>query len=617
MSTTDPIRQLRAHFQLPDIILFLRIATPLLNEQGRACLPYLESELNANPSAARLSISTLSSSRSARSLASTFDRSSSGMGFSETSSVHSNFMLDDGLPGPQHALVASNQRKYKQPPGHRVGKPAHKTSATSSPILSPRKPSFECPFCWELKIPTSISRKADLKRHFKQFHQNNVQWICQERGCSRAFDWKSAFEAHLKESHGNTQHPSDSHQVKLCPQVVFACGFSNCRLVFEATTDEDAEKKASEYFNHVANHFDDNLTHRNWSFSVRIRNLMRQAAVEPHWKDRKKGTQDPVWQPHTSSVVRKILETRHFTDIPLLVQWVVNLGSFAFSQPHSPLPKLPAELRLPIKENCTLVVDGHGPLVRQNSHRHMSIDQAAPPQRPERAEVEPAPPVPESIPEVVPEKVPEPIPKREPDVDPEPELEPEPEPEPAEPEQQVIEHQQHHQQNMVDPTSNNSMSLPMTTFDSSEPTGGYTTFNDTLMMDTHHQMSMATAAAAAAAAATIVGMPSFVDSQPGITHWLGMTETPPLPMHNLDTIMSYSSQGFGGAGGDFRPTTPGHNQQHQQHHHHHQHHHPGLLGGHHDGFGNIIGQQTQQQSTIAPVDLEMGDCPYDTDVKHF
>jgi len=504
------------------------------------------------------------------------------MGFSDVSSIASGFLPDnENFPGTgQQSLVPpSNQRKYRSTPSHRVAK-AQKTaaaaaaaSAASSPILSPRKPSFECPFCWELKIPTSISRKADLKRHFKQFHQNNAQWICQERGCSMAFDWKSAFEAHLKESHGNTQHPSDSHQVKLCPQVDFACGFSNCRLVFEAASDDDAEKKAQEYFNHVANHFDDNLTHRNWSFSVRIRNLMRQPAVESHWKDRKKAAQDPMWQPHTSSVVKKILETRHFTDIPLLVQWVVNLGSFAYNQPHSPLPKLPADVRLPVKEHCTLVLDGHGPsLLRRESHRHLAMDHAAA-QPQEQGEIDPGP--------------------AEPEPEPEPKMEPDMEPEYAPP---TTSQQQHQQRNQP---------LSLADFDP-EPSSYMTYQHHQHLM--HHQLDTQPHASTTSAA---VAAPTFVDSQP-ITHWLGMTEPRqvgmPLQPH-LDAIISYPHHPHphahhqGGhhhnllATSDYRPVTPSHQ----------------LLGP--DIFATMM---PPQANSMAPVDLEMemNDCPYESDVNN-
>ena len=280
---------------------------------------------------------------------------------------------NDNPPSTSHFRRSSASIRRRS---GRVRKPDAKASTTSSPVLTHKKPALHCPFCWELQILAAISRKADLKRHFKQFHHSNKQWICQERGCGMAFDWRSALEAHMRDVHGNVQHPSESHMVKVCPQVVFACGFSNCRLVFEAASDEDADKKAADYFNHVAKHFDDNLTHENWSHTVRIRNLMRQTAVDMHWKDRKKGSQDPKWQPHTSSVVRKILETRHFVDIPLLVQWAVYIGSDPYCEPRSPLPRLPAELQLPVKDSCTLDLAGHRPTVRRDSIRHLSMDYA-------------------------------------------------------------------------------------------------------------------------------------------------------------------------------------------------------------------------------------------------
>lgn len=617
MPSRNPVEQLLAHYPLEDAALIFRILYPLLSDQGRAYLPALEAKVASRkscfpsptppctdslpgPANARLSTSTWSSGRSGRSLASPlYDRSGSQMGFSDASSIaesaHSGFALDTDSLSTTTSLTAGSAGSRKgQRPGGRIAKSRTSVvSAASSPVISPRKPSFECPFCWELKIPTSISRKADLKRHFKQFHQNNAQWICQERGCSMAYDWKSAFEAHLKEAHGNTQHPSDSHQVKLCPQVVFACGFSNCRLIFEATSDDDAEKKAQEYFNHVANHFDDNLTHRNWSHSVRIRNLMRQTAVEAHWKDRKKGPADPVWQPHTSSVVRKILETRHFTDIALLVQWVVNLGSFAFSQPHSPIPKLPAELRLPVKENCTLPIAGHLPLVRRESHRHhmdYAVDHPMPTTKSE------------------PNPSPEPLKTEDPDPP------PEPEPEPAEPDY-------HHHPPTTTTATHHENSLSMLGFDHHPEPASF--FTDHLPHHHHHPFDATpntnTIPATTAPGSTDTFLPdSSSNNNNPISHWLGMTEPPPLQGHgmplqpHLDAILGYSTGGFAG-----------HDAQQQQ-----QQQMVGGLGGfHHDGMG----QQQQQQGmggmagiaglhqhhglgggvgTVAMGDLEMGDCPY-------
>lgn len=212
--------------------------------------------------------------------------------------------------------------------------------------------------------PSPIARKWDLKRHFMQFHQTDAQWLCPERGCGMAFDWKSAFELHLKQAHRGVHRPPDEAMVKLCPQVVFACGFTNCKQVFEAPSAQDARRTAKEYFNHVVKHFDDNLTHRNWSYSTRFRNLLRQRAVAGCWKNLKKeGGQylnpECQWQPHTSSVLRKLLETRHLPDVTLLVQWAAHLGSKPFSQPWSDVPKLPAKLRLPLEETCNLALEHH------------------------------------------------------------------------------------------------------------------------------------------------------------------------------------------------------------------------------------------------------------------
>jgi hypothetical protein len=46
----DPIAQLRAYYTLPDAIIILKILRPLLNEHGKASLPFLESELSASKS---------------------------------------------------------------------------------------------------------------------------------------------------------------------------------------------------------------------------------------------------------------------------------------------------------------------------------------------------------------------------------------------------------------------------------------------------------------------------------------------------------------------------------------------------------------------------------------
>lgn len=598
MQNNDPIGLLLAQYPLPAVIYIFKVLAPYLNEQGRACLPVLESDL-ASRSSSRLSTSTWSSARSF--MSATFDRSPSGMAFSDASSIAesshsapSGYTYDQdrhysNSSNPQLA-VARKGHGQRAVPVHRISKPTHKAIPASvpSPLLCPRKPSFECPFCWELEIPSSISRKADLKRHFKQFHQNNAQWVCPERGCGMAFDWRSAFEMHLKEAHRNAQHSSDTAMVKLCRQTVFACGFSNCRLVFEAATDDEAEKKAQEYFNHVANHFDDNLTHRNWSYTVRIRNLMRQASVDVSWKERKKGTQDPKWQPHTSSVVRKILETRHFSDIPLLVQWVVFLGSNPFCEPHSPIPKLPGELRLPVKEHC----NSHRPSLIE-THHHMAMDPPA------TIKVEPdtQPPEPEDISQEHEQGVHEhDVHKHDPGIH---------EHDHTIHDHDHVIHDHDHGIHDIDRDHDHGLSVgdvdvkfaPPTPSQHSESMlspfnleSSFTAFQHDSLISQH--MDTPSISAAAVVTANDVH-PSMTAAQP-LSHWLGMTTASPgIPLQSqMDAVIHGYSQPS--AASNFRPMTPG-----QQ-----------MMTS---GMFSLGMSSGQPPPTITPMDLEMTDCHYEPD----
>ncbi|KAL2018509.1 hypothetical protein VTK56DRAFT_794 [Thermocarpiscus australiensis] len=377
MQVSDHINQLLNHYTLPVLIHILKDVEPLLNDQGKALTAVLESECPSRPPSS-LPASIWSSGRTLQSPLS--DRPPSGMSSSDgnaiSDSIHSNgFASYQTQPAPDP--YPSQPRKTHVHKGPRVSKtPAHKVLTAG--VLSPKKPCFDCPFCSEVNITSSIARKADLKRHFKQFHQTDAQWLCPERHCGMAFDWKSAFGWHLKQTHGNAYHSPEEVMVRLCPQVVFACGFTNCRLVFEASTAQDAEGKAQDYFSHVIKHFDDNLTLRNWSYSTRFRNLMRQGRVADHWKNGKGGTQDLHWQPHTSSVLRKMLETRQLPDIPLIVQWAVILGSEPYCQPCSPIPQLPAGLRLPITENCHMGRHNHGTAVEVGRYHLQSLDADVP-----------------------------------------------------------------------------------------------------------------------------------------------------------------------------------------------------------------------------------------------
>jgi hypothetical protein len=260
--------------------------------------------------------------------------------------------------------------------GAAAGVSGPSSRVSPSPSVRRQRPAVECPFCAELNISVSIARKADLKRHLAKFHHENVQWICSVPGCAQAFDFKGGFESHLKDSHKGIHRSSEEAMVFTCPQVVFACGFSNCKQIYEADGDSSAEQKAQEYFNHIAKHMaDEGMTHLDWSYSVRFRNLMRQRNVEAAWKRRNKDSHQRLgWRPTTSAALRKVLETRHIGDAALLVHWAANLGTLSSPEQSYSVPTLPEGLTLPVRESCTMVLPGHKPGLRggpsPSSHGH-------------------------------------------------------------------------------------------------------------------------------------------------------------------------------------------------------------------------------------------------------
>ncbi|KAK0742153.1 hypothetical protein B0T21DRAFT_399959 [Apiosordaria backusii] len=246
---------------------------------------------------------------------------------------------------------ASHQRRF----GRRsLGATTARPRASSPATVASKEDFLPCPFCSEVGAYTSCRRKADLKRHMRDYHNTDTQWACPKRGCGKTYDCTPGMKQHLKEpSHGNLHHFSDCATTPLCPRVVFACGFTNCKYVFEASDASDSARTADEYFNHVVSHVEANLPNHAWSHSTCFRNLMRQPGVDDAWKNRRiKGIQ-LKWQPHTSSVLRKRLETRHVPDRELLVVWAVRLGSKPYSESTSPVPKgLPPALCLPVFEQC-------------------------------------------------------------------------------------------------------------------------------------------------------------------------------------------------------------------------------------------------------------------------
>ncbi|KAL2758965.1 hypothetical protein ACRALDRAFT_1080569 [Sodiomyces alcalophilus JCM 7366] len=227
-----------------------------------------------------------------------------------------------------------------------------------------QKTTFMCGFCGEEGIRKTCTRKNDLKRHIEDFHNTNAQWHCKHRGCGMVFDWQAAYKTHLRETHGGSRISPDESKVDLCPQVVFACGFEKCTMVYEAQGDDDAALMFKEYVSHVVKHFDEGSEAGEWSYSTRMRNLLCQSQVVGAWNQAAAGNRGAAssnlhpsllrWDPQTSVVLRKRLECRHIGDVNLLVQYAMALGS----EPNAPL-EFRQDIVTPIADTCQYDMPGH------------------------------------------------------------------------------------------------------------------------------------------------------------------------------------------------------------------------------------------------------------------
>ncbi|KAF6828630.1 homeobox and C2H2 transcription protein [Colletotrichum plurivorum] len=229
--------------------------------------------------------------------------------------------------------------------------------AANASGASKQKGAFMCGFCKEEDITKTCTRKNDLKRHIEDFHNVNAQWFCRHRGCQMVFDWQGAYKTHLKQAHGGSRMSLDEAKVNLCPQVVFACGFDNCLQVFEAQGDSDASSTFKEYVTHVVKHFDEGANSGEWTYSARIRNLLRQSQVQSAWNESmwNEATRTSLqWSPQTSGILRKRLECRHIGDLKLLVQYAFMLGT----DPSS-VGKFREDFITPVADTCTMHMPGH------------------------------------------------------------------------------------------------------------------------------------------------------------------------------------------------------------------------------------------------------------------
>ncbi|PHH81417.1 hypothetical protein CDD82_849 [Ophiocordyceps australis] len=259
-------------------------------------------------------------------------------------------------------------------------------SKSSCPSSGPKSPhgrdatqrnDYACGFCAELGITKTCTRRNDLRRHMEQFHNTNAQWLCQHPGCHRAFDWPTAYQIHLRTSHGGSQmmRMADA-RVDLCAQTVFACGFQGCHHVVEAPDSGPAMATAWKSFTgHLIRHCDRGTAVR-WDYSHRMRNLLRQSSLADAWAETDADTSGLRWDPVSSRVLRKVLETRHVDDVPRLLSAAVALGSDngVFNS------DLQVHLELPVRKTCLAAKTGHpAHLRRPKASSPTSVPALSPP----------------------------------------------------------------------------------------------------------------------------------------------------------------------------------------------------------------------------------------------
>lgn len=223
------------------------------------------------------------------------------------------------------------------------------------------KPPYACVFCSELGIVKTCTRRNDLRRHINQFHNTNSQWLCQYPRCGMAFDWQTAYQIHLRSKHKDAQVDMEESKVGLCPQTVFACGYEGCDQVFEANDDLDASETWKVYNAHIIRHSEQGcmgLVTGEWSYSQRMRNLLRQSALDMVWATSSLDVDlgHLQWDQASTSALCKLLGTRHFFNMPKLLDCILVLGE---SPRCIEQMEVDFDRYLPVRTSCPAALSGH------------------------------------------------------------------------------------------------------------------------------------------------------------------------------------------------------------------------------------------------------------------
>ncbi|EHK49183.1 hypothetical protein TRIATDRAFT_214001 [Trichoderma atroviride IMI 206040] len=346
----------------------------LVHKYGASSVLYALTGYGEPSRASAFSANTLLSSASASSIAWTNSEAASQCR-SDEASIHTSYTWPDVQNDiqPVHEAEANKgtERSWLDSPvavPSPMIQPHDVTSHPSPRLVTPTSKKYQCHMCYLDNSPVGFGRKSDFKKHLHNFHGADVVWICRTKGCHLSFSTERAYGTHAKEAHRMKALPNSAARTEMCPQLVFACGFGNCRdRLFEAHNAEDASATRDKHFEHIAKHFEDGFDVANWEYRVQVQNLMRQKQVKQVWKTcvwPKEKRQQLHWRARSSGDLKRILECRHLgTNISSLVRLAFILGTPPFTTNTTPPPnEIDAYFQLPYRSQCLLETSGHSTL---------------------------------------------------------------------------------------------------------------------------------------------------------------------------------------------------------------------------------------------------------------
>ncbi|KAL7783666.1 hypothetical protein V8C43DRAFT_171289 [Trichoderma afarasin] len=349
----------------------------LVHKYGASSLLFALTGYGEPSRASAFSANTLLSSASASSVAWTNSEAASQCR-SDEASIHTSYTWPDvqtDMPpvhdGEANKMTTTSERSWLDSPvavPSPMIQPHDVTSHPSPRLVTPTSKKYQCPMCYLDNSPVGFGRKSDFKKHLHNFHGADVVWICRTKGCHLSFSTERAYSTHAKEAHRMKALPNSAARTEMCPQLVFACGFGNCRdRLFEAHNSDDASATRDKHFEHIAKHFEDGFDVSNWEYKVQMQNLMRQKQVKQIWKTciwPKEKRQQLHWRARSSGDLKRMLECRHLgTNISSLVRLAFILGTAPFTVTSTPPPnEIDIYFQLPYRSQCLLESSGHANL---------------------------------------------------------------------------------------------------------------------------------------------------------------------------------------------------------------------------------------------------------------